>query len=91
MLLQSGEVIRIEKKFYGESDIVVKGKKIDIIEPINSVILNMFKVIESKKETITANLNSVKCKMLLLLIFELSTDNAEQFVVPLLHMHQYCK
>ncbi|KAJ8672002.1 hypothetical protein QAD02_003261 [Eretmocerus hayati] len=98
VLLDNGEIVRITSIFTHskpkeKQEICVRAKKVDILGPaldypIDSSLLNMFKVNEDKNSSvIDTTLDHIKCKMILMDIFEESSSQKESYAMPLLHMN----
>ncbi|KAJ8687201.1 hypothetical protein QAD02_022995 [Eretmocerus hayati] len=98
VLLKTGEIIAIisikaPSKQSALSEICIEGRSIEILGPAlnypcDSSALNMFKVShDTNNPVIKSNLALIKCKMVLLDIFELEGDPIESYAMPLLHMN----
>lgn len=97
VIFKSGCIIKIKKmrsfsKITNNARCIeIIGEKVTIVGdavdyPTESSLLNMFEIEESNKsKTITFLLQEIKCKAVILEIFELCTDKKKVYAVPMLH------
>ncbi|KAJ8677860.1 hypothetical protein QAD02_013647 [Eretmocerus hayati] len=100
VMLDTGEIMRIKSmtnhtKTKNLEDITIEGSRIQIIGPAvkfpcNSSILDMYGVDEKDgdDDQVVSQMSLVKCKMILLKIFETDLDEErDMYTMPLLHMN----
>lgn len=94
VLLNDGSIVRINKmQSFGFSSrrVQLSGKKFNnmmsaFVEPMDSKLLNIFSLNEKDiSDSECFSLNEINCKIVLLKIFELASDEKLLYALPLLH------